>query len=139
MRRDDWQQNFWKQMEIHRHLPFVWGVRDCVMFAADMADAVTVDGDYADRARAAFEWSDARDAVRLVGANGLRAMIESVLGPSVRWTECGHGDLILVIDERDRECLTVHDGTQLVGPKDDGDSGVQAVPFRYARCGWRVL
>lgn len=138
MRPLDWQMGFWAAMDRHMKLDFVWGERDCVLFAADIADSITLDGRYVERACAAFDWDGIMSATKLLSGTTLRALVETVLGPAVPWVQCCHGDIVLVIDEDGRECLTVHDGTQLIGPRPN-NIGVQAVPFRYAQCGWRIL
>lgn len=133
MRYEDWQDRFWAAMEESSRQPLVWGEQDCVLFAAKMADAVS-DGDYTVRTRAAFAWSNEREAVELL-RGGLRPLVESVIGDMRPWTHLSQGDLVLVIDDKGRESIAVHDGCQVVGKS---ATGVQSIPFRYVLGGWQV-
>jgi hypothetical protein len=134
MKYEDWQARFWRAMEESSGQPLVWGEQDCVLFGAKMADAIS-DGKYTERARAAFAWSNEREAVELIRGGGLRALIESVLGEMQPWTRLAHGDLVLVVDDKQRESLAVHDGCQIIGKS---ASGVQRIPFRCVQGGWKV-
>lgn len=133
MRYEDWQDRFWRSMNESSGQPLVWGQQDCVLFGAKMADAIS-DGEYTKRARSAFSWSNEREAVELT-RNGLRALIESVLGEMQPWTRLSQGDLVLVVDDKNRECLAVHDGCQIIGKS---ANGVQPIPFRCVKGGWKV-
>lgn len=133
MRYEGWQCKFWEQMEASRTAKFEWGSHDCVLFAAKMADAIS-DSGYMKKANASFKWSDARAAIDLT-RDGLRPLVESVLGPMCSWTRLSQGDIALVVDDGGRESLAIHDGCCLIGPS---DIGVKVIPFRYATGGWRV-
>jgi hypothetical protein len=133
MRHADWQKRFWAELERQRTLPFVWGERDCVLFAATVADAIS-DERYVERARAAFVWANAKEAVELI-RGGLRQHVETVLGPMMPRASLRMGDIALVLDEHTRESLAVHDGAQVIGAV---DPGVQVVPLRYVMGGWHV-
>lgn len=133
MRYDDWQNRFWHAMEESSRQPLVWGEQDCVLFGAKMADAIS-DGKFTERARAAFTWNNERDAVALI-RKGLQPLIESVMGELQPWTKLSQGDLVLVLDDKERQSIAVHDGCQVIG-KSAG--GVQTIPFRYVKGGWKV-
>lgn len=133
MRYEDWQSRFWRAMEESSGQPLVWGEQDCVLFGAKMADAIS-DGRYTERTRAAFSWSNEREAVELI-RNGLRPLIESLLGEMEPWTRLSQGDLVLVVDDKQRESVAVHDGCQVIGKS---ASGVQPIPFRCVKGGWKV-
>lgn len=133
MRYDNWQDRFWRAMDESSKQPLVWGEQDCVLFAANMADAIS-NARFIERARAAFCWSNERDAVGLT-RDGLRPLIESVLGEMQPWTHLSQGDLVLVVDDKQRESLAVHDGCQIIGKS---ATGVQPIPFRCAKGGWKV-
>jgi hypothetical protein len=134
MRKENWQRCFWTEIQAQSVEPFQYAVRDCVLSAARVADAISVDGSYESRARAAFSWSSEREAVRLI-SDGLKPLIESVLGPMVKWTVLSEGDLVLIEDDKGRECLAVHDGVQIISPD---STGWRAIPFRCVKGGWRV-
>jgi hypothetical protein len=135
MRYPDWQSRFWAEMERQRTAPFVWGERDCVLFAATMADAVSADGRYVSRAREAFNWKNAREAVALLETTSLQSLVETVLGPMLPWPRLTMADIALVIDDAGRQSLATHDGCGFIGPI---DPGVQRIPFRNVKGGWRV-
>lgn len=40
LRRQDWPERLAELVEARRHAPFVWGVHDCAMFAADAVEAM---------------------------------------------------------------------------------------------------
>jgi hypothetical protein len=134
VRYADWQARFWREMDRQRTLPFVWGERDCVLFAATMGDAVS-DAEYVRRARAAFTWSNTKEAIRLQRETDLRALTETVMGPLVAWPRLTMGDFGLVFDEKRRLSIAVHDGCGFVGAV---ELGVQRIPFRYVQGGWHV-
>lgn len=133
MRFTDWQDRFWKEMEEARSTPLVWGESDCILFAAKMADAIS-DGDFTKRAKAAFSWRDEREALQLT-RGGLLPLIESVLGKMQPWTSLSQGDIALVVDDKGRECAAIHDGCQVIGK---AAHGIETIPFRYVRGGWRI-
>lgn len=134
MRYPDWQSRFWAALEESRTRSFVWGKNDCVLFAACMADAIS-DLKYAERAKQAFSWTNAREAAELLSGGSLVDLVETVLGPRHRWQSLSIGDIVAIIDDKGRESLTIHDGVQLIGP---WEIGIRPIPVRYAVCGWRV-
>jgi hypothetical protein len=133
MRYEDWQNRFWTAMDESSRHPLVWGEQDCVLFGAKMADAIS-DGGYTERARTAFAWTNERDAVELI-RNGLQPLVESVLGEMQPWVRLSQGDLVLVVDDKQRESIAVHDGCQIIGKS---ATGVHPIPFRCVKGGWKV-
>jgi hypothetical protein len=87
------------------------------------------------RARAAFTWTNVEEAIRLQRETELRALTETVMGPLVPWQRLGMGDFGLVLDEKQRQSVAVHDGCGFVGA---AQVGVQRIPFRYVQGGWHV-
>lgn len=134
MRYADWQPRFWHEMDRQRALPFVWGERDCILFAATVADAIS-DAQYVRRAREAFQWANVDEAARLLSSTDLRALIETVMGPMVPWVRLGMGDFALVLDDKQRQSIAVHDGSGIVGAV---EVGLQPIPFRCVQGGWHV-
>jgi hypothetical protein len=133
MRYENWQARFWSAMEECSRQPLVWGEQDCVLFGAKMADAIS-DGKYTERTRAAYAWSNEREAIHLI-RDGLQTLVESLLGEMVSRTRLTHGDLVLVVDDKQRESIAVHDGCQVIGKS---VSGIQPIPFSYVKGGWKV-
>lgn len=121
-------------MDRQRALPFVWGTRDCVLFAATMGDAIS-DSGYVARTRETFAWSNAKEAAALIGNGELQSLVEVVMGPMVPWPKLCWGDFALVVDDKGRQSVAVHDGSQIIGAV---EIGVQVIPFRYVQGGWHV-
>jgi hypothetical protein len=134
MRYADWQMRFWREMDRQRTMPFVWGERDCVLFAATMGDAIS-DAEYVRRARSAFAWTNVREAAALLATGVLRAHVETVMGAMLPRQKLGMGDFVLVLDDKGWQSLAVHDGSQFIGKT---ESGVQRIPFPYLQGGWAV-
>jgi hypothetical protein len=135
MKYPDWQSRFWAEMDKQRSAPFIWGERDCVLFAAAMADAVSADGRYVARAREAFNWKNAREAASLLEAAGLQSLVETVLGSILPPPRLTMADIALVVDDLGRQSLAIHDGCGFIGPI---DPGVQRIPFHNVKGGWPV-
>jgi hypothetical protein len=134
MRYADWQKRFWAELERQRVLKFKYGKHDCVLFAAAMADAITMDGDFTKRAQEAFKWINKREALKLLGSRTLRDMIEDVLGPMAKWTTLGQGDLLLTLQEG-QQLVAVHDGVQ---PIASGDRALVRLSWDVVVGGWRI-
>lgn len=117
-----------------RGMRFVWGSHDCVLFAAKMADAIS-DARYVERAKQAFQWSNAREAAAIVGDADLRELVEVVMGPMLRWQSLSIGDMVLIKDDDGMQSLAIHDGVQIIGPD---AVGYKNIPFSYAQGGWKV-
>lgn len=136
MRHEDWQRRFWSAIEEQRRLAFQYGQCDCVLFGASMADAISIDGDYVKRARAAFQWTSAEDADVLLRDGELRTLIESVLGPMQPWVRLRAGDLVLCVSgDDDGQMLCVHDGTSPIGKT---DKNLVTLKWASALGGWTV-
>lgn len=134
MRYKDWQQRFWLWMQHEQTQRFVWGTRDCILFAARGGDAIS-DARYVERAKAAFAWTNAREAAEILGTQSLQSLVESVMGSMQSRARLGMGDFALVTDDAGRESLAIHDGAIVIGA---ADYGVQQIPFRYVKGGWHV-
>lgn len=139
MRHDEWQSRFWKNLKAARALDFSWGNHDCVMFATSSIDAV-MGTDYYAQAKIRYPYSteaEAREWMATVG--GITGLVGSFLGDPVNWGQLTCGDVCLVaalpMMGTDMEMLTVHDGTNLVGPS---HKGLLRVPFAYAVHGWKL-
>lgn len=134
MRYHDWQVRFWLEMNHQRSQRFVWGERDCVLYAATVGDAVS-DSLYVQRTRAAFQWTNAREAAALLATTSLQSLIETVLGPMQPAARLGMADFALVFDDDGRQSIAVHDGAIIVGAV---EYGIQPIPFSYVKGGWHV-
>ena len=82
--------------------PFVWGIRDCCLWAADAAHAVT-GRDMASDLRGCY-WS-ARQAIHLVrDRGGMEAMVTARMGEPIDVSEAIDGDVCLLRPEV-HECI----------------------------------
>lgn len=112
--------------------PFVWGVNDCVLFAADGIAAMTGIDPVADLRG---QWASRGEAVRVIARlGGLPAAVAALGLEPVAPLFAQRGDLVL--HRRDgTDALALCLGNQLAGPSDSGllffglENGVQA---------WRV-
>ncbi len=68
---DNWESLLWA--EVNRMVPFEWGFRDCALFVADCALAMT-GHDFAAPARGAY--ADEGEAKRYMAAMGARNLVE---------------------------------------------------------------
>lgn len=86
------------ELVLDRHdKPFVWGIRDCCLWAADAVHAVT-GRDMASDLRGSY-WS-ARQAMRVVrDLGGLPALVTSRMGPPIDVDEAIDGDVCLLRPE----------------------------------------
>ena len=138
MRHEDWQNRFWNEMKACDGVSFEYGSHDCILFAAKLADAISVDGRYVDRAKMAFQWDDTRTAASLLQEHRLQELIETVLGSMRRWQELQHGDLVLMLHDNGRgmeQTLGVHDGVQVMVP---AARGLTPLWWNEALGGWRI-
>lgn len=139
-RVERWQDEFWAALSRESASPFVWGSGDCVLKAARVADAIVVEPIFENAARDAFSWIDEATAIAAINsAGGLRAAIETVLGPAVDTRRLTQGDLLLCrtgSDEPGRDlCVAVHDG---VSPMAFVGDRLRPLPWRLVECGWEV-
>lgn len=140
MRHENWQNKFWDALRENGEQQFSYGSIDCVLFAANMADAISVDGRYAERAKSMFKWASTREALILTRERSLVDMVEDVLGPIQRWQELQHGDIVAVVRDNEtgsgpEQMLGVHDGVQVMAK---GAHALVPVWWSEALGGWRV-
>lgn len=127
----DWRMRFDALIADRMGRPFVWGVQDCCLFAADCA--VIVSGaDPACGLRGTY--SDAAGALRALasigGIEGAGARFGAPILPLMART----GDVGLV-PCGDREALAVCASSVWLAPS---VAGLAAMPFEAARMAWRV-
>lgn len=93
MKTEGWQDRFFAYIEESRTRPFAWGVFDCCLFAADVAD--TVSGSTF-RAQLASKYSDETTALAYIASFGtLEAAVSSWLGDSKAPNFAGPGDIVI--------------------------------------------
>lgn len=131
MRRYDWQIEFSSFVRERARRPFEWGSNDCCLFAADAVQAMTG----VDHAAALRGYTSAREAARVVAANGgLRKIASEALGAEISPLLAGVGDLVLV-ENAGRELLAICNGGTALAP---GEEGTVVVSMESARAAWRV-
>lgn len=135
-RLDGWQTRFWTAMREAQTRPFVWGTRDCVMFATSMIDVV-LGTDYYAQAKIRYPYSTEAEAAALMTQHGgITGLVASFLGEPTNWGRLGIGDIVLASTPEVGDVLCIHDGTNILAPGKLG--GFERVPFRYAMHGWRI-
>jgi hypothetical protein len=81
--------------------PFVWGIRDCCLWAADAVYAVT-QRDLAHDIRGCY-WS-ARQAVRFVQARGgMYSMVTARMGDPIHMADAIDGDVCLLLPSQEQQ------------------------------------
>jgi hypothetical protein len=130
-RLPDWQLRMAALVEDRLHAPFVWGARDCCLWAADVVHAVTgVDfgapyrGTYSTQAEAAAIFRAVRGWPRLCSA---------LLGPAIAPAMAQPGDVGLV-DSADGPALAAHVGGAWMS---QGPEGLLQVDPQYVVQAWR--
>lgn len=131
-RLPDWECRLSELVTQRLYEPFVWGVNDCALFAADCIEAMT-GRDPAQSVRGL--WGSQGEAVRVIARQGGLGGFVSLLGfAEIPPLFAQRGDLVL--HRRDgTDALAICLGPHLAGPSDSGllffglDIGVRA---------WRV-
>lgn len=130
-RLKDWPSRLDAVLAKARSRPFEWGAQDCCLFAADDVEACT-GVDHAALWRGSY--SDAAGGLELLERlGGLRALAGKV-GPSIRPTLAGAGDIGLA-ELEGRESLVVHSGQVWLGA---ARSGLLIIPAASVASAWRV-
>jgi hypothetical protein len=134
-RLPDWQDRLSAFVAEHRAPPFVWGERDCCLFAADWVEACTgVDPAAALRGRYTDQ-DGARAAVRSHG--GYEAMISSCLGcaPLEYPLSARRGDVAAVDGDGVFPALGIVLGSRILVLTPDG---LRREPITEALLAWQV-
>jgi hypothetical protein len=130
-RLHDWQMRLSAFVCERYRTPFVWGLNDCCLFAADAVVAITGE----DPAKDLRGYSTALQAYRIVKAHGgMAAMATALLGPQISPLMANVGDVVLV-DMEGRDALGVCNGTSVIGP---GPLGMASCGMSLANAAWRV-
>lgn len=127
-----WYDALDAHVSARRDALFAWGAFDCITFAADWVRTARGVDPLEDRR----VWASARDAAQaLAAAGGIRAAIESRMGPAVPGPMAQAGDVVLVRHSGDRLSAGVCTGTGVAAPS---DSGLVFVAITEAEAAWRV-
>ena len=135
VRYPDWTARWARALAARRRGAFAWGVRDCVTFTGEMAEALTgsnplafVRGRYADEAEA---WT------LLESLGGAERMLTGALGTPVPAPLACRGDVVLVAMREGAwaTAFAVCDGEYAVSV---GARGLVRVPMTSALKAWRV-
>lgn len=131
-RLPDWESRLSELVAERLSEPFVWGVNDCVLFAADCVLAMTGHDPVADVRGLWGSQGQARRVITRLG--GLQAGVEALGLKAISPLYAQRGDLVL--HRRDgADAMAICLGPHLAGPSDSGllffglECGVQA---------WRV-
>jgi len=101
-RRLDWQSRLHVHFDAKRREPCVYGINDCVLFAADAVLAVTGRDPIADWRG---QWQDEDSAWRLIGEDGLEARVVAAMAafgaPECPPLFAQRGDVCLAVQGND--------------------------------------
>lgn len=129
MRAENWPELLAEFIESRRLTPFVRGVSDCTMFAADAIKAMT-GVDPAEQYRGTY--SDTKGALRLIqGAGGIANLVPFA---PIAVVMAGRGDLVM-IETEEGESLAMHLGRVIAA---QGIDGIEFIPVSRALAAWRV-
>lgn len=132
MRREDWTERLWAELEAKREQPFFYGA--CVDLAARVVDAMTGSNWAAEIAPLYTDEAAARELIA-GGVDALEALVTARLGDPVPMNFAYRGDPVLLQVEGG-PALGVCTGDQIAVPTDRG------LLYRRRRIGlkaWRVL
>lgn len=134
MRRADWIDALWVEIDRASAQPFEWGRQDCCLFAARCVDAMT-GSEWVRELQA--EYTDKRGALRFLATEGgIEAGVVARFGEPVPWWRVGRGDLCLVDTPDDVGSLGICVGPTIACVRED--RGIEYVPIDRATACWRV-
>lgn len=111
--------------------PFVWGLNDCCLLAADAKLAATG----VDPAEGFRTYDDALSAARLVSKlGGMEAIGSRFFGPRIPVECVAFGDIGL-IENCGRPCLAVFGGQFFHAP---AEHGLTILPIEHCAAAWRL-
>lgn len=132
VRLPDWPARLSDFIESRRQRDFLWGERDCCLFACDAVQVVT-GHDPAKRWRGLY--ASEKGARRLLRDNGgVIGLAIIAFGAPVSAANAGRGDVVL-IDTPDGEALGVCLGSVSAA---QGKAGIVFNPISAAKAAWRV-
>lgn len=131
-RLPDWRLRLDALVHERTSVPFVWGVQDCALWAADCVLAITG----IDLAADLRGHRSARQALRTIRKHGgLFSIATRALGPAAGVHNASEGDVLLVGMGKRVALGVMLPGPMVVGP---GATGLCAAPLSDALCAWRV-
>lgn len=134
-RFEDWPKRLDEAIAVARVLPFAWGQRDCLLFAADCVEAMTGTDPAAQwRGR----WSSAEEAYAILNAEfggDLAAAVDSVLGERLGGPAFAQRGDVVMVDTPNGLALGVCAGSYHVAP---WRTGLVALRFSQALAAWRI-
>jgi hypothetical protein len=95
LKRADWLERLWSEIDAASVRDFEWGAQDCCLFAARCVDAMVDGSEYVAELQAAYH--DKTSALRfLVGQGGLAEAVTTRFGSPISWPQAMRGDLCLI-------------------------------------------
>ncbi len=132
MRVNGWAEKLDQVITEHRAMPFAWGSNDCALFCADCVLAIT-GTDYAANWRGRY--ASALGSVRLLNkAGGSLERVIDGLFEAIPQQFLQRGDIAL-FNVGNGETIGICLGAQIAAP---GHGGLEFIPLRECRKGWRV-
>ena len=134
-RLQDWQSRLFAAIGEKKNVPFSWGINDCMMFSADMVEAVT-GVDHAADYRGTYTTREEAQAIieSLTGAKDNVGIIDSLF-KRIPVLRAHRGDLVAaVISDRGPSIgICAGGGCWFVGP-----DGLVQYPLQNCITAWRV-
>jgi hypothetical protein len=131
-RKQNWPVLLAEQIKAAAMRPFSFGSHDCLLFAADVALAMT-DIDFAAGVRGTY--NDERSALEVIKAHGSMVQLaRHCFGEPIDTKFAQRGDVVLVM-RGGRESLAVCEGARACGP---GALGLEWASMTEALLAWKV-
>ena len=132
MRLPDWEARLRSVIDAWAGEPFVWGERDCALWAAAAVEAQTGQ-DFAAPFRGRYRTgAGASRALRLYGAGDLPATMTAALGEPVHPSMAGRGDIVM-LDGAAGVCVGAHSLFLVEG------EGMTRIPTLRCDLAWKVV
>jgi len=132
LRKETWPTDLAVFIESRMNAPFVWGIHDCTLFAADSALAIT-GVDPAESFRGTY--NSQTGAARIIVEHGsFRNLVNTYMGDEINPKMAQRGDWVLV-EQDGSEALAVCVGVNMVAA---GQSGLVFRPMSDAITAWRI-
>jgi hypothetical protein len=133
MRVDNWPTILFNEIERAQIMPFIWGSHDCALFACRVVEAMT-GVDHGASFRGRYD-SERGAAVLIKDAGGLRQIATDAMGAEIPPLMARRGDVVLILQDGERETLGVCIGAECAVP---GIDGLMTLPITAAIAAWRV-
>lgn len=133
MRREDWLERMWAELEAAEGRPFEYGRHDCVRLVARCLDVITPAHGYVETVRHLYDGK--RRALRLAMNPGLEEMVTRFLGSPVPRNLARVGD-VCALDLPTGPAIGICTGPRIAVAA--SPEGVMYLPLEQATAVWPV-